>query len=65
MVSFILHLISLIHGEEYNVKLFCGLVNTRNAPQLLMAVAACSEMGFKDMCMQYICSNMETMLENQ
>lgn len=44
---------------------FYDLVNTRNAPQLLTAVAACSETGFKDMCMQYICSNMETMLENQ
>lgn len=41
------------------------LVNTRNAAQLLMAVSACSETGFKDMCMQYICLNMETMLENQ
>lgn len=63
------HLISLITGEEREecimLSYFCELVNTRNAPQLLMAVAACSETGFKDMCMQYICSNMETMLENQ
>lgn len=60
--QFILHLISVISG---GLSYICVLVNTRNAPQLLMAVAACSETGFKDMCMQYICSNMETMLENQ
>jgi hypothetical protein len=41
------------------------VVNTRNAAQLLMAIASCSETGFKDMCMQYICLNMEMMLENQ
>lgn len=40
-------------------------MNTRNAAQLLMAVSACSETGFNDMCMQYICLNIETMLENQ
>ncbi|RPB16727.1 hypothetical protein P167DRAFT_499246 [Morchella conica CCBAS932] len=45
-------------------KVLGNYVNTRNAAQLLMAVSACSETGFKDMCMQYICLNIETMLEN-
>ncbi|PWW80739.1 hypothetical protein C7212DRAFT_160795 [Tuber magnatum] len=39
-------------------------VSTRNAAHMLMALAGCSENGFKNMCMQYICLNMETMLEN-
>jgi len=40
-------------------------VNTRNAAGLLTAVAPCSEKGFKEACLQYICMNLETMLENQ
>ncbi|KAA8897612.1 hypothetical protein FN846DRAFT_783230 [Sphaerosporella brunnea] len=39
-------------------------INTRNASGLLMSVAPCSEKGFKKQCLQYICSNLETMLEN-
>jgi hypothetical protein len=46
-------------------KVLGQYVNTKNAAGLLMAVAACSEKGFKDSCLQYICLNIETMLENQ
>jgi len=42
-----------------------AIVNTRKAVYILMALAGCSENGFKDMCMQYVCLNMETMAENQ
>ncbi|CUS12994.1 unnamed protein product [Tuber aestivum] len=45
-------------------KILGRYVSTRNAAQMLMAIAGCSENGFKDMCMRYICLNMETMLEN-
>ncbi|KAG0634874.1 hypothetical protein HOY80DRAFT_1004790 [Tuber brumale] len=41
-----------------------AIINTRNAAYMLMALAGCSENGFKDMCMQYICLNMETTPEN-
>lgn len=40
-------------------------INTRNAAGLLTAVSPCSQRGFKDQCLQYICANLETMLENQ
>ncbi|RPB24406.1 hypothetical protein L211DRAFT_848730 [Terfezia boudieri ATCC MYA-4762] len=39
-------------------------VNTRNASQLLKAIAPFSQNAFKDMCLKYICINLETMLEN-
>lgn len=42
-----------------------GLVNTRNAAELLTAIAGCSEKMFKEGCLQYICLNLENMLENQ
>ncbi|RPB00607.1 hypothetical protein L873DRAFT_1680174 [Choiromyces venosus 120613-1] len=45
-------------------KILGRYINTRNAAHMLMALAGCSENGFKDVCMQYICLNMETMLEN-
>ncbi|KAF8537762.1 regulator of chromosome condensation 1/beta-lactamase-inhibitor protein II [Trichophaea hybrida] len=40
-------------------------VNIRNAAGLLTAVAPCSEKDFKGKCLQYICSNLEVMLEHQ
>jgi len=40
-------------------------VNIRNAAGLLTAVAPCSERDFKEKCLQYICSNLEVMLEHQ
>lgn len=46
-------------------KVIGRYVNTRNAAGLLSACAPCSEKGFKQQCLQYICSNLETMLENQ
>ncbi|KAF8471308.1 hypothetical protein BDZ91DRAFT_521229 [Kalaharituber pfeilii] len=46
-------------------KLLGSYVNTRNASQLLMAIAPCSQKGFKEVCLQYMCFNMESMLENR
>jgi alpha-tubulin suppressor-like RCC1 family protein len=46
-------------------KVIGRYVNTRNAAGLLMSIAPCSEKGFKEQCLQYICSNLETMLENR
>ena len=40
-------------------------VNTRNVCQLLNAVAPCSVTEFKDAALEYICLNLEGMLENQ
>lgn len=40
-------------------------VNTRNVCQLLNAVAPCSVTGFKDAALEYICLNLEGLLENQ
>ena len=40
-------------------------VNTRNVCQLLNAVAPCSVTQFKDAALEYICLNLEGMLENQ
>ncbi|KAG0640800.1 hypothetical protein HOY80DRAFT_884178 [Tuber brumale] len=69
-IDFVLEVLSvaneLILGRLCQVcqKILGRYVNTRNAAYMLMALAGCSENGFKDMCMQYICLNMETMLEN-
>ena len=40
-------------------------VTTRNVCQLLNAVAPCSVTEFKDAALEYICLNLEGMLENQ
>lgn len=40
-------------------------VNTRNVCQLLNAVAPCSVTRFKDAALEYICLNLEGLLENQ
>ncbi|KAL9102310.1 MAG: hypothetical protein Q9163_002528 [Psora crenata] len=40
-------------------------VNTRNVCQLLNAVAPCSVTEFKDAALEYICLNLEAMLENR
>ncbi|KAI5807959.1 hypothetical protein DFH27DRAFT_598807 [Peziza echinospora] len=45
-------------------KLLGNYVNTRNASQLLQAVDAYSQTGFRDMCLKYMSFNMEAMLEN-
>lgn len=39
-------------------------VNTRNVCQLLNAVAPCSVTQFKDAALEYICLNLEGMLED-
>ena len=56
-------------GESIFIISICGIltkkVNTRNASELLRAVAPYSQADFKNMCLQYMCFNMETMLENQ
>ncbi|KAI9810122.1 MAG: hypothetical protein M1826_003754 [Phylliscum demangeonii] len=39
-------------------------VNPRNACQLLNAVAPCSATAFKETCLEYVCVNLEVMLEN-
>ncbi|MCJ1282346.1 hypothetical protein MMC26_001669 [Xylographa opegraphella] len=45
-------------------KLLGRFVNTRNVCQLLNAVAPCSVPEFKDAALEYICLNLEGMLEN-
>lgn len=41
------------------------LVNTRNVCHLLNAVAPCTVTEFKDAALEYICLNLEVMLENK
>ncbi|MCJ1245362.1 hypothetical protein MMC30_002566 [Trapelia coarctata] len=45
-------------------KMLGRFVNTRNVCQLLNAVAPCSVTEFKDAALEYICLNLEGMLEN-
>ncbi|MCJ1392894.1 hypothetical protein MMC18_005766 [Xylographa bjoerkii] len=45
-------------------KLLGRFVNTRNVCQLLNAVAPCSMTDFKNAALEYICLNLEGMLEN-
>ncbi|TGZ84444.1 hypothetical protein EX30DRAFT_313029, partial [Ascodesmis nigricans] len=45
-------------------KIIGRYVNTRNAAGLLNVVAECSQKGFKEAALRYVCLNMETMLEN-
>ena len=45
-------------------KMLGQFVNTRNVCQLLNAVAPCSVTQFKDAALEYICLNLEGMLEN-
>ncbi|KAF6227909.1 hypothetical protein HO133_007637 [Letharia lupina] len=45
-------------------KVLGRYVNTRNVCQLLNAVAPCSVTQFKDAALEYICLNLEGMLEN-
>ena len=45
-------------------KMLGRFVNTRNVCQLLNAVAPCSVTQFKDAALEYICLNLEGMLEN-
>lgn len=40
-------------------------VNTRNVCQLLNAVAPCTVTEFKEAALEYICLNLETLLENR
>ena len=49
----------------YKTCLLNNSVNTRNVCQLLNAVAPCSVTRFKDAALEYICLNLEGMLENQ
>ncbi|KAL8884510.1 MAG: hypothetical protein Q9215_007459, partial [Flavoplaca cf. flavocitrina] len=46
-------------------KVLGEYVETRNVCQLLNAVAPCSVTGFKQAALEYICLNLEGMLENQ
>ncbi|MCJ1469554.1 hypothetical protein MMC07_008188 [Pseudocyphellaria aurata] len=45
-------------------KMLGSFVNTRNVCQLLNAVAPCSVTEFKDAALEYLCMNLEGMLEN-
>jgi hypothetical protein len=40
-------------------------VNTRNVCHLLNAVEACTVTEFKEAALEYICLNLETLLENR
>lgn len=42
-----------------------SLVTTRNVCQLLNAVAPCTVTEFKEAALEYICLNLETLLENR
>ncbi|KAL8992643.1 MAG: hypothetical protein Q9169_006939, partial [Polycauliona sp. 2 TL-2023] len=46
-------------------KVLGEYVDTRNVCQLLNAVAPCSVTGFKQAALEYMCLNLEGMLENQ
>ncbi|KAL2012294.1 hypothetical protein VTN00DRAFT_5012 [Thermoascus crustaceus] len=46
-------------------KMLGRFVNTRNVCHLLNAVAPCSVTEFKDAALEYICLNLEVMLENR
>ncbi|KAI9807563.1 MAG: hypothetical protein M1825_005503 [Sarcosagium campestre] len=57
-------------GESLHAHLPSGLgltvtVTPRNACELLGAVDHCSMTGFKKACLEYICLNLESMLENR
>ncbi|KUL90920.1 hypothetical protein ZTR_00985 [Talaromyces verruculosus] len=45
-------------------KMLGRFVNTRNVCQLLNAVAPCTVTEFKEAALEYICLNLETLLEN-
>lgn len=45
-------------------KVLGSFVNTRNVCQLVNAVAPCSVTEFKDAALEYLCMNLEGMLEN-
>jgi hypothetical protein len=46
------------------VSVNCLSVNTRNVSNLLNAIAPCSVTSFKDSALEYICLQLESMLEN-
>ncbi|KAE8556144.1 hypothetical protein EYB25_000844 [Talaromyces marneffei] len=46
-------------------KMLGQFVNTRNVCQLLNAVAPCTVTEFKEAALEYICLNLETLLENR
>lgn len=52
-------------GANHLVHLLILLVTTRNVCQLLNAVAPCSVTQFKDAALEYICLNLEGMLEDR
>lgn len=47
------------------IKLTWTSVNTRNVCHLLNAVEACTVTEFKEAALEYICLNLETLLENR
>jgi hypothetical protein len=60
LVSFNLQQIYLMIGRSSNNS----LVTTRNVSQLLNTVAPCSVVEFKDAALEYVCLQLESMLEN-
>lgn len=52
------------HLQNWNRLTVRNLVSTRNICQMLNAVAPCSVTGFKKAALEYICLNLEGMLEN-
>ncbi|KAI9765450.1 MAG: hypothetical protein M1840_007409 [Geoglossum simile] len=50
--------------SQISQKILGRFVTTRNAIQLLNAVAPCSVTRFKDAVLEYLCLNLEAMLEN-
>ncbi|KAH8704953.1 BTB domain and ankyrin repeat protein [Talaromyces proteolyticus] len=51
--------------SEICQKMLGQFVNTRNVCHLLNAVAPCTVTEFKEAALEYICLNLETMLENR
>jgi hypothetical protein len=51
-------------GSQYRKRLTQYAVNTRNVCQLLNAIAPCSVTEFKDAALEYLCLQLESMLEN-
>ena len=50
--------------SEICQKVLAQYITTRNICQLVNAIAPCSVTSFKDAALEYICMNMEAMLEN-
>jgi inhibitor of Bruton tyrosine kinase len=54
-----------VNGCDVWTDILTSVVNTRNVCRILNAVADCSVNEFKQAALEYICLNLETMLEQR